>query len=112
MQSHKFPPDTIFLLYNIFSICSLSLIMKRITIPEWKVLQIWNERGFTLYLYQSIVFFVVFGIHLAIVKKIQSPILQAIICSTLMFVLSTAVSSITFKLELRIVGFVKRIVNR
>ena len=111
MQSHKFPPDTIFLLYNIFAICSLSLIMKRITIPEWKVLQIWNERGFTLYLYQSIVFFVVFGVHLAIVKKIPSAIMQAIICSTLMFVLSTAVSCFTYKLELKIVRFVKRVID-
>lgn len=112
MQSHKFPPDTIFLFYNIFVICVLSIIMKRITIPEWKIFRIWNERGYTLYLYQSIVFFVVFGIHLAIVNKIPSVIVQAIICSTLMFVLSTAVSSITYNFEVRIVRFVKRIVNR
>lgn len=112
MQSHKFPPDTLFLFYNVFAICVLSLIMKRVNIPEWKVLRIWNERGYTLYLYQSIVFFVVFGVHLAIVKKIPSAIVQAIICSTLMFVLSTAVSCFTYVLELNIVRFVKRIVNR
>ena len=112
MQSHKFPPDTLFLFYNVFAICVLSLIMKRVNIPEWKVLRIWNERGYTLYLYQSIVFFVVFGVHLAIVKKIPSAIVQAFICSTLMFVLSTAVSCFTYVLELNIVRFVKRIVNR
>lgn len=111
MQSHKFPPDTLFLFYNVFAICVLSIVMKRVTIPKWRVLRIWNERGYTLYLYQSIVFFVVFGIHLALIKKIPSAIVQAIICSTLMFVLSTAVSCFTYKLELKFVRFVKRIVD-
>ena len=111
MQSHKFPPDTLFLFYNVFVVCLFSLIMKLVTIPEWNFLRIWNERGYTLYLYQSIVFFVVFGVHLAIVKKIPSAIMQAIICSTLMFVLSTAVSCFTYKLELKIVHFVKRVID-
>ena len=53
----------------------------------------------------------VFGVHLAIVKKIPSAIMQAIICSTLMFVLSTAVSCFTYKQELKIVRFVKRVID-
>ena len=111
MQSHKFPPDTLFLFYNIFIICILSIIMKRITIPEWKILRIWNERGYTLYLYQSIVFFVVFGIHLAIVKKIPSVIAQAIICSSLIFVISTVVSFASYNIEVKITHFIKNIIN-
>ena len=111
MQSHKFPPDTLFLFYNISIICILSIIMKRITIPEWKILRIWNERGYTLYLYQSIVFFVVFGIHLAIVKKIPSVIAQAIICSSLIFVISTVVSFASYNMEVKITRFIKNIIN-
>lgn len=111
MQSHKFPPDTLFLFYNISIICILSIIMKRITIPEWKILRIWNERGYTLYLYQSIVFFVVYGIHLAIVKKIPSVIAQAIICSSLIFVISTVVSFASYNMEVKITRFIKNIIN-
>ncbi len=99
MQNHKFPPDFLFVAYNLIFLCVVSLLFSRIVIPEFKILQLWNERGYTLYLYQSIVFFVVFAIHLAVINKISNNFIQAVLCIIIMFFLSTCVSYITYPLE-------------
>lgn len=105
MQNHKFPPDFLFVAYNLTILCATSLLFSRIVIPEFKILQLWNERGYTLYLYQSIVFFVVFAIHLAVINKIPNNFIQAVLCIIIMFFLSTCVSYITYPLEYLIMKY-------
>ena len=60
MQNHKFPPDLLFISYNIFVICILSILLSEISIPKIKLFDYWNKRGYTLYLYQNLSFFLYF----------------------------------------------------
>lgn len=36
MQDHKFPPDAVFLFYNLFILALFSLIFSKVRIPEFK----------------------------------------------------------------------------
>lgn len=104
MQDHKFPPDYLFMVYNLIVLCLFSLLFSKVKIPESKLIQLWNERGYTLYLYQSIVYFGMFGVYLAIISKIGNHLLEGIICGILMFVLSTITSYIVYPLEKWVMG--------
>lgn len=108
MQEHKFPPDILFLAYNIFVICILSLILKRIRIPQWRILKIWNERGYTIYLYQNIIIYTIHVAHHVLIKSVPNNITQFVICSILVFILSTLMSSVTYKLEIKIIKTIKK----
>ena len=59
MQDHKFPADTVFLIYNLFVLCVLSLILGKIHVRNNKVLDFWNKNGFNLYLYQNVSYMIV-----------------------------------------------------
>lgn len=104
MQDHKFPPDYLFMVYNLIVLCLFSLLFSKVKIPEFKFIKLWNERGYTLYLYQSIVYFGMFGIYLAIISKIGNHVLEVIICVILMFVMSTIASYIVYPLERWVMG--------
>ena len=57
MNGHKFPPDLLFLLYGLMMLSVLALIFGKISIPRNKLIDLWNKRGYTIYLYQNIVYF-------------------------------------------------------
>lgn len=54
MQGHKFPPDFLFLTYGILALAVLSILFSKVTLPSWHILRLWNEHGFSIYLYQNI----------------------------------------------------------
>lgn len=99
MQDHKFPPDYLFLVYNMVVLCVFSLVFSKVRIPQNRWLQLWNVRGYTLYLYQSIVYFGMFAVYLGAVSKIGNHLVEGLICVPLMFVLSTIASYLTYPLE-------------
>lgn len=72
MQSHKFPADTVFLIYNLFAICVLSLILDKVKIRNCRVLKFWNKYGFCLYLYQNISYMIVVFIFRRFYVKIPN----------------------------------------
>lgn len=99
MQDHKFPPDWMFLTFHIFVLCSSSIVFSRIKIPECRILKIWNKRGYTIYLYQSIVFAVVAALRQHTYLNIQFPLIRVMLDSCLVFLLCTALSYLTYPLE-------------
>ena len=99
MQDHKFPPDYLFLTYNFVVLCMLSLVFSWCRLPESRLVLLWNERGYTLYLYQSIVYFGMFAVYLAVISKIGNHLIEGIICVMLMFVMSTIASYVVYPLE-------------
>lgn len=99
MQTHKFPPDIMFLVYSVFAVCLISLIFSKVKIPKTKIFDIWIERGYTIYLYQNIVFFFVNVIYIIVISKIPNGIIQGFVCSVLVFVISSLLSSFTYKIE-------------
>ena len=103
MQSHKFPPDGLFVTYNMVILCFLSLVFWKLTIPPKRIFNVWNTRGYTIYLYQSVVFTIVDPVYKLFVCKIDLLLVQWIICALLVGVMSTLLSHVTYPLELYVV---------
>lgn len=99
MQHHKFPPDYVFLLYNILILCILSILFRRLSIPNFKILQLWNDRGYTIYLYQNIIFFFVYPFYLLLICLFHNWIILWLICATVVMTTSTIASHFTYSLE-------------
>jgi len=99
MQGHKFPPDWIYLTYSMMVLCLISLILWRVKLPNNRLIRIWNERGFTIYLYQTIVFWIVLLLHQEGIITLPVSPLRALLDSLLVLVLSTALSFLTDPLE-------------
>ena len=99
MQSHKFPPDYVFLVFNVVAICLLYAVSQHITLPNWKIFQIWNTRGYTMYIYQNMVFLMVYPFHMALTSKIPFVAGQFIAISVFLFIFSTLLSYLTYPLE-------------
>lgn len=108
LQKHKFPPDSLFVLYGVISMCLLSLIFSRVTIPNWKIFQIWNQRGYTIYLYQSLVFFLISKIIGKFPYFCNNSLIQFLIYFVLAFVFSTILSYFTWPLESFVMSKIKR----
>lgn len=102
MQYHKFPPDYVFLLYNIIILCFLAILFSRLSIPNIKILQLWNVRGYTIYLYQNIVFFFIYPLYLLQISRIPNRIVQWGICAIIVFLISTMASYFAYPFERRI----------
>lgn len=54
MQEHKFPPDIVFLAYNMLLLAGLALLLRHVKLPNWRILRFWNKSGYNIYLYQNI----------------------------------------------------------
>lgn len=109
MQDHKFPPDMLFLIYNLGVLCILSLIFSKIRIKYNYILKIWNERGYTIYLYQSISHFILYKITINRIGEIHNTLSLFIIYFCLAFIISTTLSYITYPAEKFIKNRVLRI---
>ena len=99
MQRHKFPPDLLFLCYGLFFLCFISLILGNFKLPKLWIFQLWNSRGYTIYLYQNFIYFLVYIFLLTFIKKIQCEFVQCIICSVVIFLISTLLSFLTYRIE-------------
>ncbi len=99
MQRHKFPPDYVFLVFNMAAICFFYALSQHITLPHWKIFQIWNVRGYTMYIYQNMVFLMIYPLHMVLSPKIPFAAGQFIVISALLFIFSTLLSYLTYPLE-------------
>lgn len=99
MQEHKFPPDWVYVTYNVFAVSVFCLFFRYVTLPHSSILKIWNERGYTIYLYHSLVLWIVYVIHQVGYLNFQSLLLRTVIDITLVFLMSTALSFITYPFE-------------
>ena len=99
MQARKFPPDWLFVTYNLCVLCLLSLIFSFLTFKDSRIFRLWSQRGYNIYLYQSVVFAVV-----AVLRQ-QVPWAGSWLCArplldaALVFVLSMGLSCLTYPLE-------------
>jgi len=103
LQAHKFPPDWLYVSYGIFVLCLLSLAVGRVTIPSNRLLRLWNRRGYTIYLYQSIVFLLVPLIGWRPLSWL--PVNLVWLSDTLLAIaLSTVLVQVTYPLERCVLG--------
>lgn len=80
MQNHKFPPDLLFVSYNVFVLCLVAILFSRIKLPNCKLLRFWNREGFSLYLYQNISFMILAWMCGSLHIGLLPWIVQMIVC--------------------------------
>lgn len=111
MQGHKFPPDWLYATYGILAVCLISLPLGRIRIPACALLRLWNRRGYTIYLYQSIVFLLVPLISRNTVVHIHGSMLW-LVDTALAIALSTLLVQVTHPLERYVLGKITQLAAR
>ena len=99
MQGHKFPPDWLFATYGVFALCMVSLVLGRIKIPSNRFLEIWNVRGYNIYLYQSVVFVFVAIFSSRLKAHVTQPAVWLVADTFAAILLATALSFVTYPLE-------------
>lgn len=92
---HKFPSDIVFVVYNTLTLYILAFVFSKINIKYNTITRLWNERGYTIYLYQSVIHFIVYKIICETQIFTNNGILLFIISTIIVFVLATALSYIT-----------------
>ena len=107
MQSHKFLPDLVFLAYGIVSLFLIIFIFSKIKIPLLYIVELWNKRGYTIYLYQNVVYFIFIHI-LSEYRIFNNFILDFLFSSVCIFMISTLLSYLTYPYEKMMI---KKIMN-
>lgn len=105
MQGHKFPPDWFYVTWGMLALCLLSLLVWKVRLPDCRLLQLWNTRGYTIYLYQNVVCAVVYAL---LSKTDERNILVFAACMVAMLTLSTLLSFITYPLETWIMNRIRK----
>lgn len=103
MQSHKFPPDLLFMTYGLVAILGCGLFFSFVRIPHNRVLDLWSKRGYTIYLYQNFVIYSVY-LFMDLVPISADSLGVAVLCSVVTFVVLTLISFILYPFERFIVG--------
>ena len=93
--NHKFPSDMVYIAYSIFNLYILAFIISRVNIKYGALVRLWNERGFTIYLYQCVSHFIVYKIIETWLTSFHNDFLTSILASLLVFAVATALSCIT-----------------
>lgn len=108
MQSHKFPADILFLVFGTSALCILSIAIKKValylrirktTIRPNGIIDIWNKRGYTIYLYQTISHSITYHLVHRWAESMEYYFAAFIIYSVTVFVITTAMSYVTYPLE-------------
>jgi hypothetical protein len=110
MQFHKFPFDSLFMVYGICTMLLWSVFLNKITIPKLNVLNIWNRRGFTIYLYQGWISLSIFYIvreFLGTCSNMFIIYFMLLIAVVFAFVANSLISGICFSIEQTVVNYVR-----
>lgn len=99
MQSHKFPPDWLFVVYNVLVLCVIALVFSRVKIKNNRIFRIWSERGYNIYLYQSVVFAIVHILRQKTYYDMSTPMVRTLLDAGIVFLLSTGLSFLTYPVE-------------
>ena len=99
MQDHKFSTDLWFLAFGVTALGWISLIVSNMHIPQNRLLRMWNERGYTIYLYQSFSHFLLFLITKDWIGQLNHPLLKLAVYSSMVFVICTLMSMVTYPME-------------
>lgn len=99
MQGHKFPADAFFLVFGTASLCLLTMVFRRITVRHSYIFRLWNDRGYTIYLYQTVSHAIVYAATHHLVDNIDSHFVKFAVYFPLTFIVTTLLSYITYPAE-------------
>lgn len=89
MEKNHYPPNALYVSYTMFILSLLSLFFSVVKIKNVWIVDFWNKKGYSLYLYQSFAFFIVAPLKNYIAAHCQSAIITGGICFLLLLVVST-----------------------
>ena len=102
LQSLKFPPQIPFVIYGILALCFLSLVLRIVQLRSNKILRIWVNKGYTLYLYQSIAYWIFANLYNRIIWHYNIHIgefSRFCVSAVSIFIISILLSYITTPIE-------------
>ena len=85
-------------LYNLFALCLIALIVSRFTFSNNRLFKIWSERGYNIYLYQSVVFAIVHVLRQKTYCDLSAPV-RTLLDAGMVLLLSTGLSYLTYPVE-------------
>lgn len=108
MQQHKFPPDICFLAFGMAWLSVLSLLLWKAKLPECRMINVWNERGYNIFLYQVFSLWTVVFITSPWIDSLDNTWIRLTVLSLLTFAVTTVLSHFTFAYEQAAIKFVLR----
>lgn len=114
MQLHKFPPDMLFACYGIAALCVCGIFFSKITIPQNRMLRIWNTHGYTIYLWQNVAFTIfTYGTAISVCQGIKMPTaVDFAFKSASIFIIATALSFVAVPLERAVINNAVRLIPK
>ena len=115
MQLHKFPPDFVFIIFGVVALSFWGAVFTFVKLPDNQLLRRWNKYGYTIYLWQSVVFMIVSAVLYVTGFKNNHFIAQPwyfFTLSVVVLLLSTALSYITVPIEMCIVKIFESLVKK
>ena len=115
MQWHKFPADILFLVFGLAWLCALALLLWRARLPMPRVVALWNERGYTIYLWQIFAACAVLHATEPWLDARASGLWGFLVMALLVFAANTAISYAACAYEracLRLIGAAGRAARR
>lgn len=106
MQDHKFPADFYFLIFGTACLGIIGICLRKIDLPYTKVLNIWNTKGYTIYLYQNISLYMTMAIAWPILQDIENSTIKSTSAILIIFIANTLLSYPAFYMEKRIKSMV------
>ncbi|MCM1336874.1 MAG: acyltransferase [Candidatus Amulumruptor caecigallinarius] len=104
MQTHKFgiaSPDLLFMAYGTMALCVLSLLLWHVRIPGGRLINRWNVYGYTIYLWQNVIFWIVYVVMVKVCVEFfeSGSRWRMIVVGILIFIFSTLLSFVTVPVE-------------
>ncbi len=112
MQDHKFPADIIFLLFGISMITIISFFISNIKIKKSMIIDLWNQQGYVIYIYQTILFTIVYAITYNWIENIAPACIKYIIIATIVFIVATLFALFYKKLSKTVDNYVRNHVDK
>lgn len=102
MTDHKFPADYHFLIFGTAWICLFSILFSKVRLPYPKIIEIWNTRGYTIYLYQIIGAYLVYWVAEEWICNISNMAVRILLCALIAFIANTVLSYVFYPMEIKI----------
>lgn len=95
-----------FIVYGLFVLTTFSVLLHYIRFRPNAVFDMWNKKGYTMYLYQNVVYSLSLYFVINPMGFLNNTIYGFVMCSTVIFVVSMLFSVLTFKIEEFILKFI------
>lgn len=116
MQDHKISstaPDLMFISFGSLALSLLSILLWRVRLPANRLIKRWNVNGYTIYLWQNLIFWMIVGMLPSLrLSAALHPVVNNVLIAGLVFVLATALSFLTVPLERWTTGMVSALFCR